>query len=255
VRTSPETFGIQCSRWTLAVLGEAEPAWQQYSPSGLWRLLRALGIRYKRGRHHVHSPDLEYVAKRDRVLACLDAARQRPHEVLTYYLDELSFYVQPTVAQDWHLAGHTQPLAHRSHRSNRYHRVLGALNAVTGQVVYRMAKKTDVPFICRFLRHLRQVHPDVAVLYVVLDNWYNVHNHAEVQATAQQEHITLVYLPTYSPWLNPIEKLWRKAYQEVLHLHRYSERWQELQERMDSFLGSYSQPSKDLLRYVGLLPV
>jgi len=42
-----------------------------------------------------------------------------------------------------------------------------------------------------------------------------------VQETARQEGITLVYLPTYAPWLNPIEKLWRKAYQEVLHLHRF----------------------------------
>jgi putative transposase len=202
----------------------------------------------------VHSPDPEYMSKRDVAHACLEAARRSPDRVVTYYLDELSFYRQPTIAEDWCPAGHEQPLARRSHRSNIYHRVLGALNAVTAQVVFRMAKRTDVPFICRFLRSLRELHPDVEVLNVILDNWYHVHDHAQVKETAQQEQITLVYLPTYSPWLNPIEKLWRKAYQQVLHLHRYSDEWPKLIERMDSFLSTYSQGSSDLLKYVGLSP-
>lgn len=247
-------MGIQRSRWTLAALRDVEPTWGHYSCCGLWRLLRAVQIRYKRGRHHVHSPDPEYVSKRDAARACLESARQAPDRVVTYYLDELSFYRQPTVADDWHPAGHEQPLARRAHRSNIYHRVLGALNAVTAQVVFRMGKTTDVAFICRFLRHLREQHPDVEVLNVILDNWYRVHDHADVRETAQQERITLVYLPTYSPWLNPIEKLWRKAYQEVLHLHRHSEAWSELIERMDAFLSAFSNGSSGLLKYVGLSP-
>jgi transposase len=254
VGAGPETLAIKQSRWTLASLRDVIPAWANYTLSGLWRLLHALKITYKRGRLNVHSSDPDYIAKRDAVEACLAQARSTPTKVVTYYLDELSFYVQPIVAQDWHVAGPTQPLAERAHRSNVYHRVLGALNATTGQVVFRMAQKTDIAFICRFLRDLRAQHPDIETLNVVLDNWYQVHNHRDVQETAQQERITLVYLPTYSPWLNPIEKLWRKAYQEVLHLHRYSRKWPELKERMQTFLEGFSEPSPALLRYVGLLP-
>lgn len=254
VCTPPEGLGVERNRWTLMALSQVEPVWKRYSPSGLWRLLQALQIRYKRGRHYVHSPDPDYICKRDTAWACVEAARQLPQQVLTFYLDELSFYRQPTVAQAWHPAGHSQPLARRAHRSNVYHRILGALNAVTGQVIFRMAKKTDVPFICRFLKQLRRAHPDVPTINVILDNWYRVHNHPDVQETARQEGITLVYLPTYAPWLNPIEKLWRKAYQEVLHLHRYSDRWSELQQRMHAFLSAFSHGSQELLRYVGLLP-
>jgi transposase len=254
VHTPPEALGIERSRWTLKTLSQVEPAWKRYSLSGLWRLLQALKIRYKRGRHYVHSPDPEYVLKRDRAKACVQAARQFPQQVLTYYLDELSFYRHPTVAQAWYPAGHNQPLARRSHRSNVYHRILGALNAVTGQVIFRMAKKTDAAFICRFLKQLRQVHPNVPVINVILDNWYRVHDHPDVLETARQQRITLVYLPTYAPWLNPIEKLWRKAYQEVLHLHRYCDHWSELKQRIHDFLSAFSQHSPELLRYVGLLP-
>jgi transposase len=254
VRTPPESLGVERSRWTLATLQQVEPVWASYTLSGLWRLLRALKIRYKRGRHYVHSPDPQYIPKRDTAQECVKAARQRPDEVVTCYLDEFSFYRQPTIAQAWYPAGHAQPLARRSHRSNVYHRIIGVLNAVTGQVIFRMAKKTDVTFICRFLRELRRVHSDIEELNVILDNWYNVHNHPDVQETARQERITLVYLPTYAPWLNPIEKLWRKSYQEVLHLHRYSDQWTELKERMHTFLGAYGEGSTELLHYVGLSP-
>lgn len=254
VNSPPESLGIERSRWTLATLRQVDRLWSQYTDAGLWYLLHAMKIHYKRGRQYVHSPDPQYLQKRDVSWACVEAARQHPDQVVTYYLDELSFYRQPTVAQAWHLAGHAQPLACRAHRSNVYHRVLGGLNAVTGKVVFHMARKTDVPFICRFLRQLRRLHPDVRMLNIILDNWYRVHDHADVQETAREEGITLVYLPTYAPWLNPIEKLWRKAYQEVLHLHRYSDCWEELIQRMHDFLSRYTSGSSELLRYVGLLP-
>ena len=255
IHTAPEALRVAIARWTLATLRQAEAGWAGYSLSGLCRLLGALKIKYKRGRHYVHSPDPEYISKRDACQACVAAAHQRPGDIVTYYLDELSFYRQPTVAQAWHSSGHTQPLARRSHRSNKYHRIIGALNVLTGQVPFRMAEKTDVPFICRFLRSLRRMHPDAEQIYVILDNWHNVHNHSEVQKAAADENITLVYLPTYAPWLNPIEKVWRKAYQEILHMHRYSDRWPELKQRMFDFLDAYKYGSQDLLRYVGLLPV
>jgi len=254
VHTAPLQLGVARTRWTLATLQSGEPVWRRYSLSGFWRLLQALHIHYKRGRHYVHSPDPDYLSKRAAVQRCVTHARQRPAQVVTYFLDEFSFYRHPTVASAWFPAGHDQPRAQRSHRSNIYYRVLGALNATSGQVVFRMAKATPVAFICRFLRHLRDTHPDVTDLNVVLDNWYHVHDHPDVQSAAAAAQITLVYLPTYAPWLNPIEKLWRKAYQEILHLHRDSDRWSELKQRMQTFLEGFNQPSPGLLCYVGLLP-
>ena len=112
------------SRWTLRTLREVVLGWGSYSLSGLWRLLKAIGICYKRGRQYVHSPDPEYIAKRDLARACVEAARDSPEQIVTCYLDEFSFYRQPTVAQDWHARGPTQPLVRHSHRSNRYHRLL-----------------------------------------------------------------------------------------------------------------------------------
>ena len=65
----------------------------------------------------------------------------------------------------------------------------------------------------------------------------------------------MLTLPTYASWLNPIEKLWRWLKQEVLHLHRFSDAWDELKEHVDQFLATFSGGSDDLLHYVGLLPI
>jgi len=64
----------------------------------------------------------------------------------------------------------------------------------------------------------------------------------------------LVALPTYAPWLNPVEKLWRKLKQAVLYLHRLGDDWQGLQRHVTSFLDSFAAGSAQLLHYVGLLP-
>jgi transposase len=96
-------------------------------------------------------------------------------------------------------------------------------------------------------------YPQAERIYIALDNW-PVHFQPDVLVGLQASKITLVFLPTYAPWLNPIEKVWPKLKQEVLHLHRYTSRWKDLQERVEHWLTQLDRPSPELLRYVGLSP-
>ncbi|MDE0314348.1 MAG: transposase [Candidatus Poribacteria bacterium] len=66
--------------------------------------------------------------------------------------------------------------------------------------------------------------------------------------------IEILQLPTYAPWTNLIEKLWRWVRQSVLHLHRIADDWQALQQRVMAFMQQFQGGSEKLLRYVGLLP-
>ena len=63
----------------------------------------------------------------------------------------------------------------------------------------------------------------------------------------------LLYLPTYSPWLNPIEMLWRHFRREVTHCELYATvkdllaaardffaRHNQIPERVQSIIGSQS---------------
>ena len=66
--------------------------------------------------------------------------------------------------------------------------------------------------------------------------------------------VELLWLPTYAPWTNPIEKVWRKLYQEVLHQHRLVAEWPKLIARVTRWLAAYARGSMELLHYVGLNP-
>jgi putative transposase len=73
------------------------------------------------------------------------------------------------------------------------------------------------PIIKALLQALLDKHPGQTV-YVAWDNC-NTHEDDEVEAVVRSAagRLVLLYLPTYSPWLNPIEMLWRHFRREVTH--------------------------------------
>ena len=240
------------TRWKLALIAEAVPWLRHYSLSGIWRVLMSLRIHYKRGRHALHSPDPEYQQKVLRLEQCIAEARAHYPEVVLLYLDEMSYYRQPTLASAWWAAGtQQQPLGRLSHRNNSRYRIVGALDAISGRVIFVQTYAVVVQQMASFYPQVRQAYPSARRIYLVQDNW-PVHLHQSVQQAAAETGIEIVQLPTYAPWLNPIEKLWRKLKQEVLHLHRSSDQWEELRNRVQRFLEGFAEGSAELLRYVGL---
>jgi len=245
----------------------------------VWRTLERAGISLKRGRDHVHSPDPHYVEKLAEILAALAAALNSDGRVVLVFLDELSFYRQPTLARDWCVSGaRQQPLANRSWQPNTCHRIIGGLNATSGQTETLTASKIGIRQLVAFWQVLRAAYPEAAVIHVVLDNW-PIHFHPDVLAALEPQHtrwelktppnwpsepragaprlnlpIQLLPLPTYASWCNPIEKLWRWLKQELLHLHRYADDWPTLKEKILAFLARFGEGSAELLRYVGLTP-
>ena len=240
------------ARWSLAAVKAVVTWLTGYSLSGVWRILQALRLRYKRGRLALHSPDPDYLSKQARAAACVAAARAAPGQVVTLYLDELSYYRQPSLASDWAACGSAcQPLARLAHGSNTRGRVVATLDALTGRVLYLHGSKIGVLQLQKFYAQIRAAYPAAETIYVIQDNW-PVHFHAAVLAAAQQAGVELVALPTYAPWLNPIEKLWRWLKQQVIHQHRYSTEWATLQAQVKAFLERFATPSTALLRYCGL---
>ncbi len=199
-----------------------------------------------------------------------------PHGLtVLLFLDELTYYCEPTLAPDYAAAGHIQPLAHWNTKHNAKWRILGALEAHTGRVFYEQCSTVSLTAQIRFYRRLSAAYPG-ARLYVALDNWPD-HFHPDVLAALEPQQfpwplhlprqwpteprpqakhwnlpVQLLPLPTYASWTNPIEKLWRKLYQEVLHVHHYADRWDQLRQLVEHFLAQYVGGSQDLLRYVGL---
>lgn len=226
------------------------------SRSGLWRRLEAWGLAYKRSRDHLHSPDPAYGPKMLAISVARLEALLSPDTVSVLYSDEFTFYRQPEPGYAYGrrgAGGQAQPRAERSCQSNTHRRVIGTLDAVTGRVVTAEASSLRVRDLAHFLAQVRQAYGPTRTLYLAWDNWPN-HHHAVVRAAAQAQDIQLLYLPTYAPWTNPIEKLWLWLKADVLRLHQHSDAWSDLRTRVTAWLATFAYGSAALLRYVGLAP-
>jgi hypothetical protein len=250
------------------------PTFAGASLSGVWRVLDDAKLQRKRGRDHIHSPDPRYrrkVAYLETIRTHVEAA---PLGAVMLFLDEVTYYRQPSIGYGYAEAGSANPRAERSTRSNTATRVIGALDAATGQVLVHQRTKIGVPALIRVYRDLVAAYPGRRI-YLVQDNW-PVHYHPDVLAALEPQRapfpllrprswpdqpapnakrlnlpIQIVPLPTYSPWLNPIEKLWRWLKQDVLHLHTRADTLDFLRSLVLDFLDRFSTPSLDLLRDVG----
>lgn len=108
--------------------------------------------------------------------------------------------------------------------------------------------------LVKFLRRLRHDYGSGIELVIVWDNW-PPHHHKEIRAAAAEVEIQLLYTPTYAPWTNPIEKVWKQVKDDVLRLHRLSSAWSELVQLVDLYLLPLDHPEPARLRYVGLSPL
>lgn len=278
----PSQFGIERTRWTLETIAETSDWLSDLSISGIWRILSRLGISRKLGREYMYSPDPDYIDKLTYIQRVLDEVQESNGSIALLYLDEVSYFRQPKVSQAYEKRGDRyQALARRSYRSDTKTRVVGALDAIDGRVIYRQGSAINTEELVKLYIMIREIYHQADRIYVAQDNW-PVHFHPNVLVALEpQESVWPMYrppdwsdeasksarekygslslpiqilpLPTYASWTNPIEKLWRKLKQELLHMHRYADRLDELREKVKSFLDQFAFGSNDLLRYVGLL--
>jgi hypothetical protein len=125
------------SRWSLRALQATFSSWEDLTLSGVWRALRRLGLGLRSGHVQQYSPDPAYLAKEAHLLACLREAAAKPDAVVALLLDEMGYTRWPDPAADWGLpAPAPRPVADRAGTKQQLWRVIGALNALTGQVDY-----------------------------------------------------------------------------------------------------------------------
>jgi transposase len=221
------------------------------SIGGARRVLLRFGLRYRRGQEHLHSPDPDYDKKMQAVRAARLEAGRLPGRVVFVYQDEFTYYRRASAARAWHQRGGPGRYAFQGHGKNGKKRLIGALDAVDGRLLCWQRCDAKVGTLKRFYKALQSAYPEAERIYVAQDNW-PVHFHADVVRSLEGTKVRLLRLPTYAPWTNPIEKVWRWLKADVLHQHDFGDDWQGLQQEVADWLAKWAGPSPALLRYVGL---
>ncbi len=88
-------------------------------------------------------------------------------------------------------------------------------------------------------------------MYVAWDN-ADSHSGGKVEEVvlAAAGRLVLLYLPTYSPWLNPIEMLWRHFRREVTHCQLFAS-VKELLKATTNFFDKYNNSKEKVLAIIG----
>ena len=135
------------------------------------QLLKRVGIHYKRGRDHVQSPDPYYQAKIEEISALKQRLEEHQGKEILLYLDELTYDRQSSLARAYEEAGEARPHAQRSLSSNTATRVVGTLDAFSGQVLVQSGSKIGIKQLVSFYQTVRHTYPEAQRIWIVLDNW------------------------------------------------------------------------------------
>jgi hypothetical protein len=165
--------------------------------------------------------------------------------------DEAGFYRQPTTAPAWAPAGPVQPRAVRSQAPNRAIRAAIGFDPVTGTLVHRLRSSFTAVEMGRFYRWLSQACPAAERIFLVLDNW-PIHFHPLAwRAIEDDPRLRVLWLPTYAPWLNPAEKVWKWVRQNFTHMHPWADDLPSFRARLDQALTRVNAIPQTMLQYTG----
>jgi transposase len=157
----------------------------------------------------------------------------------------------PTLRAMWSPVGQQVMIPTPKQPEKRYG--LGAVNYHTGETVVIFRRRKRRREVAELLQALLDQHPD-EIIYVAWDN-ASTHEDDEVEAVVRAAcgQLVLLYLPTYAPWLNPIEMLWRHFRREVTHCELYVSVKALLQAAQD-FFDRYNNMPQCVLSIIGAIP-
>jgi len=227
VRRSPQDFGWLRSRWSTELLTLIVNRLFNVSlhSSTLHRYLRQAGIVWRRAAPTLKIKDPHYEEKRLVIEQALDQARPE-HPV--FYQDEVDIDLNPKIGADWMPEGQQKRIA--TPGQNQKHYLAGALHSGTGKTHYVSGSSKSSDLFIRLLETLRRTYRRAKTITLVLDN-YIIHKSRKVEYWLKNNtKFRLLFLPVYSPWLNPIELLWLSLHETVTRNHQCRYMWQLLKQ-------------------------
>ena len=178
-----------------------------YTVGGMTRLLHQLGFSYKKPK------GVPGKAKTEEQEAFVKEYNRVKKKGLVYFADSTHPMLNPVLSAGWIRKGKEFDIKTNSGRQRV--NINGAIELNTLNVVSRSCKKVNGSSMCDLLRAIRLRHPKARRICLILDNApYNKSN--RVRDLALELRIKILYLPPYSPNLNPIERLWKFMKKKVM---------------------------------------
>ena len=214
----PTAYGWCRTRWSCATL-VAQLTLQRgiaVSASTMRRWLHALGWVWKRAQLVARDDDPQRIEKLARIRHTLETLRKR---AVLLFADELDLHLLPKVGSQWMPTGETLKLV--TPGQNQTHYLAGALEPRTGRLVHCTSTHKTNALFRALLDRLDWLYPPAqfTTVSVVVDN-YGIHKAKAVERwVAAHPRFELLFLPTYCPQANPIERAFGDVHDKCTRNH------------------------------------
>ena len=219
LKKAPRAYGWCRTRWSCATLAMTLQAKQgiEVSAETVRRWLHALGWGWKRAKLVAKDDDPHRIARLARMRFQHEPLGR--HEVMVF-ADALDIHLLPKVGAAWMPPG-TQAEIMTPGTNEKYY-LAGGLDLATGTVRYCLGPRKNPSLFRALLTLLDHTYPasHVPRISVVVDNDRIHKAQAVEQWSASHPRFELLWLPTYCPRANPIERVFGDVHDKCTRNHK-----------------------------------
>jgi transposase len=224
LQAAPRACGWCRTRWSCATVALELGARRGLvvSAETVRRWLHELGWEWKRAKLVAKDDDLQRVEKLARIRYAFEQLRAG---AALFFADELDISLLPKVGYQWMPKGTQVEVLTPGTNEKRY--LAGALDITTGTTQHCVWYRKTAGLFVDLLAMLDRAYPAPAFscLSVVVDN-SKIHYAGEVEKwLAAHPRFHLLYLPTYCPKANPIERAFGDVHDKCTRNHTRKRMW------------------------------
>jgi transposase len=224
-----------------AVIAHVEETYDVlYSVSGMTDLLHRLKFTYKKSKLVPAKADKEKQEHFLKQLEELRASKDKDDPIL--YMDGVHPQHNTMLAYGWIKKGQDNII--KSNTGRQRININGALDAETHAVITREDERINAQSTIALLEQIEAAYPLAAIIYVICDN-ARYYRSKLVGQFLETSKIQLIFLPSYSPNLNLIERLWKFMKKKVLY-NKYYEKFDVFKQTALVFFENIQQYKTEL---------
>lgn len=214
----------------------------RYSVIGITKLLHRLGFAYKKpkvipGKAN-REKQVEFLKKYTEIKSSLKKNDQ------VYFLDSTHPTHNTKPSYGWILKGKENDKFVKTNSGRQRINLSGALNLKNHTALVLEEETINYRVTLKLLKKLRNKQP-TGKIYLILDNASYYHKEEVKTWVKKHRRFKLVFLPSYSPNLNLIERLWRFFHQKITWNH-YFETFEEFRSTSLKFFKNLKIYDKEL---------
>ena len=212
----------------------------KYSVSGMTQLLHRLDFVYKKAKIIPGKADAE---KQEAYLAMMLSLLEKkdkndPH----YFTDGVHPQHNTMPSHGWVKKGEDKIIKTNSARKRI--NINGALNSETLEVIVHESETINAQSTIELFKAIESKHPDANNIYITLDN-APYYRSKFVKSYLENSKIKLLFLPSYAPNLNLIERLWKYMKKELVR-NKYYEKFSDFKNSVIGFFETIGEHKNKL---------